>query len=110
MQTHSGEKRTPINHKLIYVIFSSHTSVHKFFFFIGYTCTHCDRKFSHKGTLNKHLTIHVGDNIYSCEQCGMGFRLPMDFRRHTFEHYKEDKEKSSEKGETTISDAAIEKI
>lgn len=39
------------------------------------------------------MQIHVGDNIYQCDACGQGFRYKMDFTRHSFVHYKEDKEK-----------------
>lgn len=63
------------------------------FYFTAFNCDHCDQKYAYRGDLNKHLKIHVGNNIYTCEQCGMGFRLPTEFRRHKFEHYKKDKEK-----------------
>lgn len=39
------------------------------------------------------MQVHVGDNIYKCDVCGQGFRYRTELRQHSFEHYKEDKEK-----------------
>lgn len=47
----------------------------------------------------------MGNNIYKCKECGMGFRLHKEFRHHTFEHYKQDKKKSGENGEANTSNA-----
>lgn len=73
------------------------------FSFSAFECEFCDRKYAHKGDLTKHLQIHVGNNIYTCEQCGMGFRLHLELRNHTYEHYKQDKQKSGEPNEATTS-------
>lgn len=61
--------------------------------FAAFICEYCHRKYTYKGDLNKHLQIHLGNNIYRCKSCEKGFRLYEELRQHSFEHYKEDREK-----------------
>lgn len=75
------------------------------FSFSAFECTFCDRKYAYKGDLNKHLQIHVGNNIYTCEQCGMGFSKYLDHRNHTFEHYKQNRLKLGENSKANASNA-----
>lgn len=61
---------------------------------IEFECEFCSgRFFEYKGDLTKHMQTHVGDYIYKCDVCDQGFRYHTALRQHSFEHYKEDKEK-----------------
>lgn len=52
----------------------------------------------------KHRQTHVGDNIYECDVCGQGFKYHNELRRHSFVHYKEDREKieAAQKSSATV--------
>lgn len=55
-------------------------------------CTYCDQAYRQKGDLNRHLAkMHLGDNIYQCDKCEKGFRLQIELRKHSYEHYKNEK-------------------
>lgn len=66
----------------------------KCLWFLAFTCEFCAKRYAHKGDLTKHLQTHLGNNIYKCDECGKGFRLLVDLRKHSYEHYKEKKAQS----------------
>lgn len=53
--------------------------------------------------------MHVGDNIYTCDVCGQGFRYHDDFKHHSFVHYKEDRDKNQAIAQSSSSSAAVGK-
>lgn len=79
------------------------------FFFVAFECKYCHKFYKYKGDLTKHLQIHVGDNIYTCDVCGQGFRYHDDFKHHSFVHYKEDRDKNQAIAQSSSSMTAIEK-
>ena len=38
-----------------------------------FACSQCERKFSHRGLLNRHLRVHSGEKPFACSQCGKAF-------------------------------------
>lgn len=49
-----------------------------------YHCKFCSSQYSQKGDLVKHLAkVHVGENVYECDQCPESFRLIKDLKFHT---------------------------
>lgn len=74
--------------------------VSKCFFFsiiLAHQCEYCSQRYRYSGDLNKHLRLHLGENIYKCPDCPKDFRLPQELRQHSYEHYKEQKAKNIEK-------------
>lgn len=60
-----------------------------FFFFAEFECTHCSKAYKHRGDLNKHLRVHLGEKLYKCLKCPEAFRLPWQLEKHSFIHYEE---------------------
>lgn len=73
-----------------------------FILFLAYHCDYCDKVYRHLSDLNKHLRVHLGENIHKCTLCTRDFRLPTDLKKHLFEHYKEEKQKSITTAATTM--------
>lgn len=46
------------------------------------TCTHCDKSFTHKGDLNKHLRKHTGEQPFVCSTCDRRFAHTSNLARH----------------------------
>lgn len=51
-------------------------------------CTQCDKVFTHRGDLNKHLRTHSGERPYECPHpnCTKRFAHSSNLRRHTVVH------------------------
>lgn len=61
--------------------------------FSAFKCRFCEQSYKYSGDLNKHLKTHLGDKIHECPKCPMRFQYPMELQKHSFEHYKEEKQK-----------------
>jgi uncharacterized Zn-finger protein len=46
-------------------------------------CQWCNRVFSRKWTLDRHMLIHEGEKPYHCNACGKAFRQKHDLNIHT---------------------------
>ena len=47
-----------------------------------FTCTLCQRQNEHKGTMKRHIEIHMTGLRYDCQQCGKTFRYQRSLDRH----------------------------
>ncbi|EEZ98365.1 oocyte zinc finger protein XlCOF28 [Tribolium castaneum] len=45
-------------------------------------CTHCEKTFSHKGDLNKHVRTHTGEQPFTCSVCDRKFAHTSNLARH----------------------------
>ncbi|XP_054623115.1 zinc finger imprinted 3 [Dunckerocampus dactyliophorus] len=52
----------------------------------GFICSLCQRKFSSKVTLQRHLGVHSGDKPFSCPQCSYRSRLKDSLLQHMRTH------------------------
>jgi len=51
-----------------------------------FTCHICQKKFSMKGNLKKHLLRHEGVKLYVCSECSMSFFTESELRKHQLKH------------------------
>jgi len=71
-----------------------HMEIHKFGTPI--VCTLCQKPCAHKRELMVHMRVHTGgNNPYTCQQCGMGFRARNSLQSHMLVH--KDREDSVQK-------------
>lgn len=68
-------------------------------FILAFACDFCGKKYAYKQDLQKHLSVHVGNNIYQCDLCEQGFRLTSELRHHKYKHYKKEETKPQENAE-----------
>ncbi|CAJ1073208.1 histone-lysine N-methyltransferase PRDM9 [Xyrichtys novacula] len=52
----------------------------------GFSCSMCDRKFSSKLTLRRHLGVHEGIKPFTCQHCPYSSRLKASLRQHLRTH------------------------
>ncbi|RZC38146.1 zf-H2C2 2 domain containing protein [Asbolus verrucosus] len=45
-------------------------------------CVHCEKKFTHKGDLNKHMRKHTGEQPFTCSVCDRKFAHTSNLARH----------------------------
>ncbi|XP_058811900.1 zinc finger protein 883-like [Topomyia yanbarensis] len=45
-------------------------------------CSICERTFTAKFSLERHMLLHTSENPYTCDQCGVSFRRLLDMRHH----------------------------
>ncbi len=56
---------------------------------LPYTCDICDKKFSQKGTMNRHKkAVHLREKPYKCEVCQRQFSVNSNLKAHMYTHYK----------------------
>lgn len=54
-----------------------------------FKCAVCDKSFSLKSTLNEHARVHNGDMPFSCSICSRAFRAKSTWQRHLKTHSRE---------------------
>uniref|UniRef100_A0A673ASX8 Zinc finger protein 865 n=1 Tax=Sphaeramia orbicularis TaxID=375764 RepID=A0A673ASX8_9TELE len=53
-----------------------------------FSCSVCQKRFTHKSNLRRHLTIHTGLKLFSCEICDAKFTQKSHIRNHMVRHAK----------------------
>ena len=51
-----------------------------------YECRQCEKAFSHKYVLNRHLRKHIGEKPYQCSHCDTAFTLTNYLKIHMRTH------------------------
>ena len=51
-----------------------------------FICNVCNKDFSHKCDLNRHLLIHTGEKPFMCGACNKGFSRKSDLNAHMRNH------------------------
>ncbi|XP_028575874.2 uncharacterized protein LOC114592144 isoform X1 [Podarcis muralis] len=65
-----------------------------------HVCPVCERAFTRKSSLNRHLIIHSGEKPYRCLDCGKGFNRRTNLMAHEAVHTEEKSYQCSECGES----------
>ena len=50
------------------------------------SCSHCEKKFTHRSTFKQHLLMHLGSKPYKCHVCSKSFVQSSNYRRHVLTH------------------------
>ena len=56
-----------------------------------FACTVCNKKFSYKWNLQRHMQVHNTEKKFSCEVCGKKFRHKGNVKIHMAKHTKEER-------------------
>ncbi|GIY16472.1 hypothetical protein CEXT_423011 [Caerostris extrusa] len=51
-----------------------------------YKCNFCDKTYSRRSNLNKHVRTHNGDKPYQCTECDKSYDYPYQLRDHNYKH------------------------
>ncbi|GBP13535.1 Zinc finger and BTB domain-containing protein 49 [Eumeta japonica] len=49
-------------------------------------CTICDKQFSCKGNVTRHIRIHTGKKLFTCKLCNAKFAAVGNLKKHTLKH------------------------
>ena len=51
-----------------------------------YSCPYCDKTFSYKPSMERHVQTHTGVAPYTCETCGQSFADSTQYKKHLITH------------------------
>ena len=49
-----------------------------------YTCSVCNRSFTYKAHVLRHMSVHTGEKPFMCHLCSQSFANKSNFIRHTY--------------------------
>ena len=53
---------------------------------IMFHCNDCDKSFTQKESLQKHMSVHSGEFKFGCNKCGKGFNVRRQYENHLTTH------------------------
>ena len=55
-------------------------------FLMHFSCSQCEKKFTHRSTFKQHVLIHQGNKRYKCHVCSKSFVQCSNYQRHILTH------------------------